>query len=62
MAPPAGLPAGRGSFVEVDISSESEAHPSWRQPVKTFFRRDADGWKLVGLERLPEKIDVDDDR
>ena len=50
------LPAAPGSFVEVDISAESSAHPSWREPVRTFFRRTADGWKLVGLERLPEKI------
>ena len=29
------------------------AHPTWQQPVRTHFRRTADGWKLVGLERLP---------
>ena len=46
--------AATGSFVEIDISAESAAHPSWQQPVRTFFRRTADGWKLVGLERLPD--------
>jgi hypothetical protein len=50
---PGSLPSAVGSFVEIDISAESAAHPSWRQPVKTYFRRLSDGWKLVGLERLP---------
>ena len=35
------------------ITADSAAHPSWQQPVRTFFRRTSDGWKLVGLERLP---------
>ena len=54
MAAPATLSAiAPGSFVEIDITAESAAHPSWQQPVRTFFRRTSDGWKLVGLERLP---------
>jgi hypothetical protein len=51
---PGVLPAGIGSFVEVDISADSADHPSWREPVRTFFRRTAEGWRLVGLERLPD--------
>ena len=43
-----------GSFVRVDISADSDGHPSWKKPIRTYFRRGADGWKLVGLERLPE--------
>jgi hypothetical protein len=50
---PAGIPTERGAFVEVDLSAQSAAHPTWSRPVKTYFRRTADGWKLVGLERLP---------
>ncbi len=50
---PHDLPSGVGSFVEIDISAESAAYPSWRQPVRAFFRRLDAGWKLVGLERLP---------
>ena len=51
---PSALPNAVGSFVEVDISAESADHPSWRQPVRTYFRRDPEGWKLVGLERIPD--------
>jgi hypothetical protein len=50
------LSAATGSFVEVDITAESPAHPSWREPVRTFFRRTGNGWTLVGLERLPQTI------
>jgi hypothetical protein len=53
---PRGLPTSSGSFVAVDISVDSEAHPTWRRPVRTYFRREGDGWTLVGLERLPESL------
>jgi hypothetical protein len=29
--------------------------PTWRRPVRTYFRLDADGWTLVGLERMPDR-------
>jgi hypothetical protein len=54
MAPPGDLPRVAGAFVQVDISAASAAHPSWQQPIRTHFRRLRDGWKLVGLERLPD--------
>jgi hypothetical protein len=50
---PNGLPPAPGSFIEVNISAESQQHPGWRQPIRTHFRRDTTGWKLVGLERMP---------
>jgi hypothetical protein len=50
---PGGLPAAAGSFIEVSISADNPAYPTWKQPIRTHFRRQADGWKLVGLERLP---------
>jgi hypothetical protein len=56
MAAPGDLPAAPGSFVEIDISAESTDHPTWQQPVRTHFRRDAGGWKLVGLVRLPNQL------
>ncbi len=52
--PPNGLPTASGSFVAVDISADDKAYPTWRQPIKAYFRRDGTGWKLVGLERLPD--------
>ena len=56
METPRGLPTAVGGFVGADISVESEGHPSWRRPVRIVFRRSGDGWMLVGLERLPEKL------
>ncbi|HEV8394227.1 MAG TPA: hypothetical protein VGQ37_08130 [Vicinamibacterales bacterium] len=56
LEPPAGLPTGAGSMIAVHISAESQPYPTWRQPVRTHFRREGAGWKLVGLERLPEAL------
>jgi hypothetical protein len=38
----------------VEISADSAEHEAWRRPIRTYFRLDANGWKLVGLERLPD--------
>lgn len=54
--PPAGLPTTAGSYIQVDISADLQAYPSWKEPIKTHFRRTSQGWTLVGLERLPEKV------
>jgi hypothetical protein len=48
---PAGLPSAVGSYVQVAITAPSDAHPAWATPARVYFRRTADGWKLVGLER-----------
>jgi hypothetical protein len=53
---PDGVPATPGSFVEVTISAENAAFPTWKQPIRTHFRRDAANWTLVGLERLPDSL------
>ena len=55
MEAPRGLPTAPGSFILVDISADSKEHPTWQRPIRTYFRRDADGWKLVGLERMPDR-------
>ena len=55
---PAGLATGAGSFIEVAISAANSAYPEWKQPVRSHFRRQNDGWKLVGLERLPDTLPV----
>ena len=54
---PAGLPTTAGSYIEVDISADLQAQPTWKEPIKTYFRRSAQGWTLVGLERLPDQVD-----
>jgi hypothetical protein len=55
---PAGLPTTPGSYIEVDISADLQAYPTWKQPIKVHFRRTGQGWTLVGLERLPETVPV----
>ena len=52
---PSGLPTAPGSFVAVDIAADSDGYPTWKQPVRAFFRQDGGSWKLVGLERMPDK-------
>jgi hypothetical protein len=48
---PNGLPTEPGSFITVELFVDSEVHPTWRRPIRTFFRRTERGWALVGLER-----------
>jgi hypothetical protein len=52
---PRGLPTAVDSFIAVDISADAKEHATWRKPIRTYFRLDADGWKLVGLERMPDR-------
>ena len=54
IAAPGGLPTS--GFVAVDIAADSDAFPAWKQPVRATFRQEGGGWKLVGFERLPEKL------
>ncbi|MBA3231599.1 MAG: hypothetical protein H0T05_02155 [Acidobacteria bacterium] len=49
-APP-GLPTGAGAYIKVQVRALTPPEPSWAVPVDVYFRRLADGWKLVGLER-----------
>jgi hypothetical protein len=51
---PLGLPAAPGSFILVEISADSKEYKAWQRPVRTYFRLNADGWKLVGVERMPD--------
>jgi hypothetical protein len=50
---PGGLPSS--GFVAVDIAADSATYPTWKQPVRAFFRQDGGSWKLVGLERIPDR-------
>jgi hypothetical protein len=49
-----GLPSAAGSYIQVDISANSAAHPTWSRPIRTHFRRTGTGWTLVGLDRMPD--------
>ena len=53
IAPPSGLPSS--GFVAVDIAADSDAYPTWKQPVRAYFRQDGGSWKLVGFERMADK-------
>lgn len=51
---PAALARAKSGFMKVQISATGGADKSWEKPVDVYFHRTADGWKLVGLERMPE--------
>ena len=53
IAAPSGLPSS--GFVAVDIAADTDTYPAWKQPVRAYFRQDGGSWKLVGLERMPDK-------
>lgn len=54
IATPAGLPTTTGSFVAIDLSANARDYPWWLKPVRAYFRLDAEGWTLVGLDRMPD--------
>lgn len=47
------LPNAPGSFIKVSVRAIEAPHATWTKPVDVYFRREASGWKLVGVERLP---------
>jgi len=49
IAAPNGVPTS--GFLGVAISVDSAEYPTWKTPVRTYFRRDGSAWTLVGLER-----------
>jgi len=50
---PVALPGETDTFVKVEIAAVNPPHPAWKDPVQVYFKKTADGWKLVGLERMP---------
>ena len=52
---PAPLPTAVGAYVKVQIAAIKPAQPSWAAAVDAYFRRAADAWVLVGLDRLPTR-------
>ena len=49
---PGSLPDARDAFVKIAISARGTSHTAWTQPVDVYFRRAANGWSLVGVERV----------
>ena len=41
-----------GAFIKVSIAATGATVDAWTQPVSAYFRRTADGWRLVGFERV----------
>ena len=50
----ADAPAGalESEFVQVKVTGKHPHHPGWSLPCRVVFRKLADGWKLVGVERM----------
>ena len=55
LSAPAGLPATPGVFVKIEIAAVGAPHDSWHRPLHVYFVRQQTGWKLIGLERLPDR-------
>ena len=51
-APPDLLAVGP-EYIAIRLRAHHAVHPAWAQPLMAYFRRAADGWTLVGLERNP---------
>jgi hypothetical protein len=52
-SPTVKLPQGLedSQYVAVTVKSLHPEQAAWAQPVRAYFRREAGGWKTVGLER-----------
>jgi len=50
---PAALPTEPGAYLKLTVRAIRPPVAAWAQPVELYFRRSPDGWRLVGLERLP---------
>jgi len=48
---PGAIVSSNPGFVTATISTRHPDHPAWASPVTLYFRRMADGWQTVGLER-----------
>jgi hypothetical protein len=53
MPAPADLLAVRPEYIAVRLRAFHAEHPAWSQPLMAYFRRSANGWTLVGLDRNP---------
>ena len=54
MPVPADAAMADAEFVKVSVSATSREHEAWDTAVDAYFQRTANGWRLVGFERMPE--------
>jgi len=52
---PAALADNAQQFIEVQVAAIHPQFPSWTTPVTVHFRRVEQGWKMVGLVRMPDE-------
>ena len=45
-------PMPASEYIKVDLSAVG-GPAAWTNPVSAYFRRNSNGWTLVGFERLP---------
>ena len=53
IAAPRQLPSSVGAYLRVQVSAIGPARDEWTRPVNVCFQRMAEGWRLVGLARVP---------
>jgi hypothetical protein len=41
----------QGSYLKVSVTPIDSSRAGWTRPIDVYFRRTADGWRLVGLDR-----------
>jgi hypothetical protein len=41
-------------FVALSLRVVSREYPGWRRPTRVYFRKNAQGWQTVGIERMGE--------
>ncbi|HTY63768.1 MAG TPA: hypothetical protein VMG30_16085 [Acidobacteriota bacterium] len=54
MQAPAGLPIDNGEFIKIEVVAVNPPTSTWKIPIQVYFRKVAEGWKLVGLQRMPD--------
>jgi hypothetical protein len=41
-------------YLAVSLRAVHADHPGWRRSTNVYFRKSADGWDTVGIERMGE--------
>jgi len=51
---PASVTGSGAEFIQAEVEAVHDSYPAWKRPVRVTFRRRSDGWRTVGLDRLPD--------